>query len=189
LEREHIMWALTAAGDIAAILGALLSASLFFTGVGSVPDSFLANIIAVGGIASGVIVVVVPVGLHTLRSDDPFKLFLDKLARPPESERGAASPTSELVAKALFVSVVPSPLSFLGDTVLSFVVSVGLALYSNLHGDDRLTAYAAFALLVLGFLLLVEASVAILIVRRSGHRAASRSQADSAPPRGVPNPP
>ena len=101
------------------------------------PDSFRANVIAVAGIASGVVIVVVPVGLRTLGPGDPLKDFLEALGRFPEEGERAPPSRSRLIAEALFISAIPSPLSFLGDTVLSFVAWIGFSLCSNLHGDDR----------------------------------------------------
>ncbi len=171
MEKQTTVRVIAAVGDVIAILGALLATVLYFGGVGSVPDSFLANMIAVAGIASGVVVVVVPIGLRTLGTEDPLNEFLLSFRRPLRDAVGEGPyPWSQLLAKALFVSVVPSPLSFLGDTVLSFVVSIGFSLYSNLHGDNLGSAFLGFAFLVLGFLLLVEAGVAVLIVRRTGGR-------------------
>ena len=167
MERQNAVRVLAAVGDVIAILVAIFSAALFFNGAYLAPDSFLANMIAVAGIASGVVIVVVPVGLRTLVAGDPLKDFLEALRRSPEEGERAAPSNPQLLAKALFISAVPSPLSFLGDSVLSFVVSIGFSLYSNLHGDDLFSARLGFIFLVLGFLLLVEAGIAIIIVRRS----------------------
>ena len=163
-----LLWAMAAAGDAAAILGTMFVVALYFGGAGSVSDSFLGNVIAISGIAASVIVVVFPVGLRTLDPEDPAREFLESFRKHPRRDGPMAR--RKLVAKALFISVVPSPLNFLGDSVLAFVASVALSLYSNLHGDAFLPALFGFALLVFSLLLLVEAGIAILVVRKADRK-------------------
>jgi hypothetical protein len=173
MDRKMTEYLLGAFGYLVAAVGAFLASDLFFQGVGSVPDSFLGNVISVDGIAVGVFGLAVPVAIHLLGQGDPVGRFLADLADDLKGRRMGRLSLAVLLRTGAFASVVPSPLSLIIDSVVSLSASIFLALYAILHGDATLPAYLSFLLFMFGVVLLLEVILAMAAVYRTRKRAAA----------------
>lgn len=148
---------------VAAGIVALVMTIWFFTGVTSVPDSFLTNLITVDAIAAGIMIIVVPISVRKLGTADSILQYFILVKDLVKGTKKVNQDLPLLVSRILSNSLGASTLLIPIGTISSFGLSVIFSLYSILHGYPLTYSALAFAFLIAGVALTAGLAIALFV--------------------------